>query len=606
MYRNSILTSARPSGGRTAVKTSRRSLLRLIAGLPFLGRSISVSAQGVATRGAKPTPRGKPSGIPFLARFTDVAQAAGLHAPTIYGGIDRKDYIVETMGCGCAFLDYDNDGWMDIFVLCGTRFSQASTDATNRLYKNNRDGTFSDVTSKAGLLRTGWPSGVCVGDYDNDGFEDMFITYWGENVLYHNNGDGTFTDVTRKAGLGPNRTRWGAGCTWIDYDRNGKLDLFVSNYLDFDKSRAPKPGENTNCMFKNVHVNCGPRGLPTGLHSLFRNNGDGTFTDVTEPAGLAKIKGRYALTPVAADFDNDGWPDIFVACDSSASLLLMNNRDGTFREEGLERGAALSDDGVEQAGMGVGIGDFNLDGHLDLFKGHFTDDTNGLYQNDGSGNFNDVTLASGLGVETRFTGWGAGIVDLDNDGYPDLFLVTGNVYPELEQKLSGYPYKTPRVVFRNLGNGKFEELIEAAGPGVEAPHSGRGCAFGDFDNDGDLDILIVNLNEPPSLLRNDVRGNNHWLKVKLVGAQSNRSAIGARALLRYGDKQQVQEVVSQSSYCSSNDPRLHFGLGTAHTADLEVRWPNGAKQTFRKLAADQLIIIREGFPDVERAPWPGR
>jgi hypothetical protein len=342
------------------------------------------------------------------------------------------------------------------------------------------------------------------------------------------------------------------------------------------------------------------------LHSLFRNNGDGTFTDVTEPSGIGKVKERYALTPVAADFDNDGWPDIFVACDSSASLLLMNNHDGTFREEGLERGAALSDDGVEQAGMGVGIGDYNLDGHLDLFKGHFTDDTNGLYQNDGKGNFNDVTLSSGLGVETRFTGWGAGIVDLDNDGYPDLFLVTGNVYPELERRLSGYPYKTPRVVFRNLRNGKFEELIEAAGPGVEAPHSSRGCAFGDFDNDGDLDVLIVNLNEPPSLLRNDVRGNNHWLKVKLSGTKSNRSAIGARVLLRYGDKQQVQEVVSQSSYFSSNDPRLHFGLGTVNTADLEVRWPNGAKQTFRKLAADQLIVIREGSPDFERAPWPGR
>jgi enediyne biosynthesis protein E4 len=577
-----------------------------MAGVPFLGRSTTLKAQGVATRGAKPTPRGKPSGIPFLARFTDVAKAAGLHAPTIYGGVDHKDYIVETMGCGCAFFDYDNDGWMDLFVLCGTRFTDAPAEATNRLYRNNRDGTFSDVTAKAGLVRTGWSSGVCVGDYDNDGFEDLLITYWGENVLYHNNGDGTFSDVTKKAGLGPNRTRWGAGCTWVDYNRDGKLDLFITNYLDFDKSRVPKPGENSNCTFKGVHVNCGPRGLPTGLHSLYRNNGDGTFTDVSEGAGIAQIKGRYGMTPVAADFDNDGWPDIFVACDSSASLLLMNNRDGTFREEGIERGAALSEDGAEQAGMGVGIGDFNLDGQLDLFKGHFTDDTNGLYQNDGKGNFTDVTLVSGLGVETRFTGWGAGIVDLDNDGYPDLFLVTGNVYPELEAKLSGYPYKTPCVVFRNLGNGKFEELIEAAGPGVEAPHSGRGCAFGDFDNDGDLDILIVNLNEPPSLLRNDVRGKNHWLKVKLSGTKSNRSAIGARVLVRYGSKQQVQEVISQSSYFSSNDPRLHFGLGAATTVDLEVRWPEGTKQSFPKLAADQLIIIREGSAAVERAPWPGR
>src|SRR5215475_5171298 len=561
------------------MKSSRRNLLRLAVAAPLSLRGLHLGAQGMATRGAKPTPRGKPSGIPFLAKFTDIAESAGLIAPTIYGGVSHKDYIVETMGCGCAVFDYDNDGWLDLFVLSGTRFGAAPDGASNRLYKNNRDGTFTDVTAKAGLLRTGWPGGVCVGDYDNDGFEDIFITYWGENVLYRNNGDGTFTDVTAKAGVGRNRTHWGAGCTWIDYDRDGKLDLFVTNYLDFDISRAPKPGQNENCMFKNVKVNCGPRGLPTGLHSLFHNNGDGTFTDVTDASGVGKIKGRYGLTPVAADFDEDGWPDIFVACDTSASLLLMNNHDGTFREEGVERGAGLNDDGVEQAGMGVGIGDYNLDGHLDLFKGHFTDDTSSLYRNDGKGNFNDVTMSTGLGVETRFTGWGAGIVDLDNDGYPDLFLVTGNVYPEIDGRVPGYPYKTPRVIFRNLGDGKFEELIEQAGPGMAALHSSRGCAFGDIDNDGDLDILIINLNEPPSLLRNDVSGNNSWLKVKLVGTKSNRSAICARVVARYGDKQQAQEVISQSSYCSTNDRRLHFGLGEADTADLEIRWPSGGKQT---------------------------
>ena len=560
----------------------------------------------MASRIVKSSPRGKPSGIPFLARFTDVAEAAGLTAPTIYGGISRKDYIVETMGCGCAFFDYDNDGWLDVLVLCGTHFGEAPQGATNRLYHNNRDGTFTDVTARAGLVRTGWASGVAVGDYDNDGYEDLFITYWGENVLYHNNGNGTFSDVTKTARVGLNRTRWGAGCTWIDYDRDGKLDLFVSNYLDFDLSRAPKPGENSDCMFKGVRVNCGPRGLPKGLHSLFRNNGDGTFTDVTAAAGISNIKGHYALTPVAGDFDEDGWPDLFVACDTSASLLLINNHDGTFREEGVERGAGLSNDGVEQAGMGVGIGDYNLDGHLDLFKGHFTDDTNGLYRSDGKGNFSDVTLSAGLGVETRFTGWGAGIVDLDNDGYPDLFLVTGNVYPEIEGKLAGYPYRTPRLVFRNLGNGKFEELIAEAGPGIEASHSSRGCAFGDFDNDGDLDVLIINLNEPPSLLRNDVRGENRWLKLKLVGTQSNRSAIGARVMVTYGGKRQAQEVASQASYFSCSDRRLHFGLGTAETADVEVRWPNGMKQVFPKVAANQLAVIREGAATVERAPWPGR
>ncbi|MBV9158297.1 MAG: CRTAC1 family protein [Acidobacteriaceae bacterium] len=576
-----------------------------MGGAPHLFGRLS-SPQGMATRGVKPTPRGRPSGIPFLAHFTDVAAEAGLQAPTIFGGVTRKDYIVETTGCGCAFFDYDNDGWLDILLLCGTRFGQTPEGATNRLYKNNRDGTFSDLTAKAGLLRTGWACGVCIGDYDNDGFEDLFITYWGENVLYHNNGNGTFTDVTQKAGVAHNRTSWGAGCTWIDYDRNGFLDLFVSNYLDFGLPGDRKAREGENCTFKNVHVNCGPRGLPTGLHSLYRNNGNGTFTDVTDASGIGHAKQRYGLTAVAADFDEDGWPDIFVACDSSPSLLFMNNHDGTFREEGVDRGAALSDDGNEQAGMGVGIGDYNLDGHLDLFKGHFTDDTNTLYRNDGKGNFDDVTLAAGLGVETRYTGWGDGIVDLDNDGYPDLFLVTGNVYPELDGKVAGYPYKTPRLVFRNLGNGRFEEIMEGAGPGIEAAHSSRGCAFGDFDNDGDLDILVINLNEPPSLLRNDLRGENHWLKLKLIGTESNRSAIGARVLVQYGGKQQVQEVISQSSFCSCNDRRLHFGLGNTTAADVEIRWPKGTIQNFAKVAANQLVIVREGQAKYERATWPGR
>jgi enediyne biosynthesis protein E4 len=585
---------------------SRRSFLPLLGSGSFFLNPARAAAQGMATRTVKATPRGKPSGIPFLARFTDVAAAAGLTRPTIYGGIDRKNYIVETMGCGCAFFDYDNDGWQDILVLCGTRFDDPPKEATNRLYHNNRDGSFTDVTERSGIWRCGWASGVAVGDYDNDGFDDLFVTYWGGNVLYHNNGDGTFTDVTKKAGVGLNRTHWGTGCTWIDYDRDGRLDLFVSNYVDFDITRAPKPGDSANCMFKTVRVNCGPRGLPTGLESLYHNNGDGTFTDVTEASGVAKIKGRYALTAVAGDFDEDGWPDIFVACDTGASLLLINNHDGTFREEGVERGIGLSDDGVEQAGMGAGVGDYNLDGHLDVFKGHFTDDTNALYRNDGRGNFRDVTLGVGLGVETRFTGWGAGIVDLDNDGYPDLFLVTGNVYPELEGKLAGYPYRTPRLVFRNLKNGRFEELLEGAGPGVDAPHSSRGCAFGDFDNDGDIDILIVNLNEPPSLLRNDLGGGNRWLKVKLAGTHSNRSAIGATVTLEYGGKRQAQTVTSQASYLSCNDRRLHFGLGDAETADVAVCWPNGSKQAFSKIAANQLAVIREGAKEIQRSPWPGK
>ena len=551
-------------------------------------------AQGVSSRGVKAQPRGKPSGLPFNACFTDVASQAGLHAPLIYGPVEHKTYIMETVGCGCAFFDYDNDGWLDVFLLSGTRFEGAPEGAINRLYHNNRDGTFTDVTERSGLGRSGWASAVAVGDYNNDGFDDLFVTYWGQNVLYRNNGDGTFTDVTEKAGLLNADVRWGAGCTFIDYDRNGRLDLFVSNYLDFDINKIPKPGENANCNWKGIPVNCGPRGLPPGFLTLYHNNGDGTFADVSVKSGVSKVKGSYAMTSVAADFDNDGWPDIYIACDSTPSFLLKNNHDGTFTDVGLESGVALNEDGMEQAGMGLGISDYNLDGSLDILKTHFADDTAVLYRNDGKGNFEDVTNSAGLGVETRFISWGAGIFDLDNDGYPDLFWVTGSVYPEIEKVLPNYPFKSPRIVFRNLKNGKFEELLDQAGPGIAAAHASRGCAFGDFDNDGDIDILIMNLNEPPSLLRNDVTGHNHWIKVKLVGSKSNRTALGARVTAHYGGKVQAQEVQSQASFYSVNDLRLHFGLGDAEKVDLDIRWPNGGTERISGVPADRLVIIREG------------
>jgi len=562
--------------------------------LATLAAPLAARPQGIASRGVRPQPRGKPSGQPFHARFTDVAEAAGLRLPVTYGEVSGNEYILETIGCGAAFFDYDNDGWLDIFLLSGTRRRDASKQASNRLYKNNRDCTITDVTAKAGLLRQGWASAVTVGDYNNDGHEDLFITYWGQNVLYRNNGDGTFTDVTSEAGLLESGKHWGSGCTFVDYDRDGHLDLFVANYLEFDFAAVPRPGENANCTWKGIPVNCGPRGLPPGRFSLYRNNGKGVFTDVSAGAGVAKARG-YGMTAVGADFDNDGWPDIYVACDSTPSLLFRNNHDGTFKEEGLERGVALNEDGMEQAGMGVGIGDYNLDGNLDIFKTHFTDDTSILYRNDGKANFTDATIAAGLGVETRYVGWGAGIVDLDNDGLPDLFLVTGNVYSNIEDKLSSYPYRTPRVVFRNLGGGKFEELIEQAGPGIAAAHSSRGCAFGDFDNDGDIDVLVVNLNEPPSLLRNDVSGGNHWIKVKLVGVKSNRSAIGARVVARYGGKVQAQEVLAQSSFYSVDDRRLHFGLGPEQTVDLEIRWPSGGKDMLSNVKGDRIITVKEGI-----------
>ena len=582
---------------------TRRAFVKCSLGSAVLATAPRALAQGVAAHTVKPVARPAPSGRPFNAHFVDVAASAGLQAPVYYGDVASKKYILEATGCGCAFLDYDNDGWMDIFLLSGTRLTGDPPGATNRLYKNNRDGTFTDVTEKAGLTLTGWASGVCIGDYNNDGFEDIFCTSFGRNHLYHNNGDGTFTDVTKKAGLWNEEPRWGAGCGFLDYNRDGHLDLFVSNYVRFSFEHAPVPGENVNCNWKGVPVECGPRGLPTGRHLLYRSNGDGTFTDVSKQAGIANATESFGMTVVAADFDEDGWVDIFVACDSTPSLLFMNNHDGTFREEGVVRGVALSDDGMEQAGMGVGVGDYDLDGHLDLFKTHFADDANGLYHNEGKGNFDDVTRTARIAVETRYICWGAGIVDLDNDGHPDIFMVTGNVYPEVERKLPQYANKTPRAVFRNLGNGTFEELGEQSGPGVLEPHCSRGCAFGDFDNDGDVDILIVNLNEPPSLLRNDLRGKQNWIKVKLEGVKSNRSAIGARVLVRYGGKVQAQAVVSQSSFYSCNDPRLHFGLGSSTGADIEVFWPNGTHEKLKAVAANQLVTVREGSGIVPSKGW---
>ena len=581
---------------------TRRALLAALA-----SAAAPAFGQGISSRAVKPQARGKPSGRPFHARFTDVAKAAGLTAPIVYGGVETKDYIIEVVGCGVAFLDYDNDGWLDLLVLNGTRLEGAPPGTTNRLYKNNRDGTFTDVTARAGLTRTGWASAVTVGDYDNDGFDDLFITYYGRNVLYHNNGDGTFTDVTAPSGLVQEGVRYGSGCTWVDYDRDGRLDLFVATYLNTTLEKLPKPGENKDCRWKGVPVNCGPRGLPTGAVQLFRNIGGGKFADVSRESGVAAASGAYPMTAVAADFDNDGWSDIYVACDSTPSWLFRNQHDGTFREEGLERGTALSEDGMEQAGMGIGLGDFDLDGSLDIFKTHFADDTNVLYRNDGKGYFDDVTIRAGIGVETRYVGWGAGMLDLDNDGQPDLFLVTGSVYPEVERRLPAYPYRTPRLVFRNLGGGRFEELIEEAGSGVAAAHSSRGCAFGDFDNDGDMDVVVMNMNEPPSLLRNDVAGTGHWLKVLLQGVTSNRSAIGARVTARYGGRAHAQDVTGQSSFYSANDRRLHFGLGAATAADLTVRWPNGATETFGPVEANQLVVIREGAGIVRREKLtPGR
>jgi hypothetical protein len=548
-------------------------------------------------------PAGKAE-APF-SHFVDVAAKAGLTQTMFYGDDTHNTYIIEVNGGGCAFFDYDNDGWMDIFILGGRRLEAVPAGASNRLYRNNRDGTFTDVTAKAGLIDAGWACGVCVGDYNNDGFEDLFVTYYGHNRLYRNNGDGTFADVTAKAGLLNPDTHYGSGCTFVDYNRNGRLDLFVSNYVEVDLATAPRPSLDVpNCNYDGVPTNCGPNGLIAPPHFLYRNNGDGTFTDVSKESGIAAIKGSYGFTAVAFDVDEDGWQDIFVACDSSPSYLLMNNHDGTFREEALLRGVALSSDGSLLGGMGVSVADYDLDGHLDILKTHFQNQATGLYHNNGKAEFEDVTGPAGLSSERRFISWGTGLTDLDNDGHPDILIVTGTVYPELQRlNPAKFPAHSPRIIFRNQGNGTFLEMGEDAGPAINEHHGSRGCAFGDFDNDGDLDILIMNRNEPPSLLRNDAPPGNHWIKIRLEGVQSNRSAIGSRVLVRYGGKVQAQCVVSQCSFLSSNDPRLHFGLGAVTVADVEVHWPTGKMEAFPHLAADQLVTIREGEGIVKGRPF---
>jgi hypothetical protein len=533
----------------------------------------------------------------------DVAAEAGLTRPSVYGGLEKKRFIIETNGAGVALVDVDDDGLLDALILNGTRLEEgtrqnmrwASGDApTARLYRNLGTGRFADITSGSGLERVAWSSSVCVGDYDNDGRTDLFTTAYGTNALYHNAGGGRFDEVTARARLPTSGLRWGSGCTFIDYDRDGRLDLFVSNYLRLDLATAPEPGQGVNCLWKGIPVNCGPKGLPTDTNLLYHQERDGTFRDVSEASGIAAVRNRYSMTAAAADLDEDGWTDIYVASDSTAAILYRNNRDGTFSDIALQSGTAFSENGMAQAGMGLAIADFNADGTLDIVKTHFADDIPALYRGLGKGLFEDVATAAGLAAQNRYVEWGAGMPDLDNDGWPDLVYVTGNVYPEVEARMPEYPHKNPMVVFRNRGGSRFEDVSVRSGPGALTPRSSRGAAFGDIDNDGDVDILMMNMNEPPALLRNELAGSNRWLGVRLEGRASNRSAIGATVRVTAGGRSQARAVLSQASYYSADDLRLHFGLGSAPTAErVEVRWPSGSVTTQSQVPAGRVVTIRE-------------
>jgi len=534
--------------------------------------------------------------------FLNVARESGLNAKTIFGGEHKNKYLLETTGCGVAFYDYDNDGWLDIFLVNGTRLEgfPSGSEPTSHLFRNNRDGTFTDVTLKAGVAHTGWGQGCCVGDYDNDGWDDLFVTYFGKNVLYHNNGDGTFTDVSQKAGVAGNGKRWNTGCAFVDYDRDGKLDLFVANYIDMDLATAPVP-ESGPCLYKSVMVACGPPGLQGGKNILYHNNGDGTFTDVSDASGILNANGTYGLGVLTADFDNDGWPDIYVADDSTASALYHNKRNGKFEDIAIEAGCALSPDGKPQAGMGVSAADYDMDGNLDIVKTNFAGDTPSLYQNQGGATFEDATFTAGLGAHTQFLGWGCGFFDMDNDGWPDILICNGHVYPEVEQLKTEAGYAQRKLVYQNLRNGHFADISMQVGPGISEPSTSRGAAFGDFDNDGDVDIVVNTVNDFPQLLRCDSKLGNNWIKVRTIGTKSNRSGIGARLTCvskipgESKPHQQIDEVRSGGGYFSQNDLRVHFGLGKAEKVDsLEIRWPSGQVDTLKDIKANQVIYVKEG------------
>ncbi len=534
----------------------------------------------------------------YFPNYVDFASQAGLTTRTVLTGHESKDFLLSTTGGGIALFDYDNDGWLDIFIVNSwglSRFPKGE-EPTNHLYRNNRDGTFTDVTAKANLVRSGWGQGVCVGDYNNDGLVDLFVTYYGKNVLYRNNGDGTFTDVTRESGLLQVEDHWNSGAAFLDYDRDGYLDLFVSNYVAYEAGLALYDSDPSLVGVQSP-VLYGPKGLEGSKNILYHNNGDGSFTDVSRAAGIAKPERTYGFTPCVADYDNDGWLDIYVANDSTPSLLFKNNRNGTFTEIGLLAGVAVDENGSSQGGMGVDAGDYDRDGFLDIIKTNFSDQTTSLYHNQGNGFFTDRTFQAGLSGQTSAVKWGTAFVDFDNDGQLDLLMVTGAIYPPRLSAGRTKPKEDEgkKILYRNLGNGRFQDISDRGGPGLLLPRCSRGAAFGDIFHTGQIDVAINNLNDVPTLLRNQSASPNSWMLVRLVGTRTNRAAIGSRVIVEAEGRRQIQEVRSGGSFCSQSDLRLHFGLGRAREATrVQVKWLGGGQEIVEHVPVDRLVVIHEG------------